>query len=104
MTRPTIRRLPASASCWASARVFTIRANQRNLSILRVSGTRRALARQSGEGMGGIGPALLAAALLAAPHPRHLGTAGAETEIPHQPRDRFRSEAERSRKRVVDHR
>src|SRR3712207_5140925 len=93
---------PSSASCWARARVFTIRANQRNLSSLRLSATFQL--GQRGEGVAGFGLAsLVAPARAAAPHPGLLGLDGAEAELAHQPRHRLRLQAERRRERLVDH-
>ena len=106
MTRPLRRSRPCSASACAAERVFTIRANHRNLSSRRRSAALqpRAQPGQRRESAARRAPARRGVRAAAAPHPAARLALGAEADVAHQPRDRLRREAERGDQRLVDHR
>src|SRR5687767_1911226 len=95
--RPASRSRPFSTSCWASARVFTIRANQRNLSSRRLSATPQLGERRESRGerlsVGGLAPAS------AAPDPFSVALPKPEADILHQAGDRLGLQPERDSQR-----
>src|SRR5207253_6101412 len=102
--RPLRRRRPSSASACARARVFTMRANQRNLSSRRLAGASATLQLCQSREMAGdpLRGARRAAALAPAPDPVWRRLARAEADVAHQLRDALGQQAERGDEGRID--